>query len=75
MALFILGFVAGRLFSSPSGGVGVLVVALLVGAGAGASMDPKSPAGIAQDDGLTVAPARVGTMSAIRWRTAVPGGR
>ena len=70
VALFILGFTAGRLFSLPPGGAAMLMVALLVGAGAGASMNPEPSDRGGPENTLEVTPARVGAMSAIRWRAA-----
>lgn len=70
VALLILGFIAGRLFSSPATGVGVLMIALLIGAGAGANTNAVLPDGDVPQSTLAITPARVGTMSVIRWRVA-----
>ena len=48
----------------------MLMVALLVGAGAGASMNPEPSDRGGPENTLEVTPARVGAMSAIRWRAA-----
>ncbi len=72
-ALFLLGFIAGRIFSAPTGVAAVLTIALLLGAGPdrGLSADAGRTAGFKGE--LTVAPPRVGTPSAIRWRGWDPG--
>ena len=72
-ALFLLGFIAGRIFSAPTAVAAVLVMALLHGTG--------SDGGLGANDGptaevkgkLTVSPPRVGTPSVIRWRSTAPG--
>lgn len=73
-ALFLLGFVAGRVFSGPAAVAAVvLVTALLYGAGSNKDLaaDTGQTAGLKGE--LTVAPPRVGTLSIIRWRGTEPG--
>ena len=72
-ALFLLGFIAGRIFSAPAGVAAVLMITLLYGAGLnrGLSADTNQSAGLKGE--LTVAPPRVGSPSALRWRGIDPG--
>ena len=72
-ALFLLGFIAGRIFSAPAGMAAVLMITLLFGAGLnrGLSADTSQTAGLKGE--LTVAPPRVGHPSALRWRGIDPG--
>lgn len=72
-ALFLLGFMAGRIFSAPAAVAAILVMALLHGTGSdpGLGADARQPAGVR--GGLTVAPPRVGATSMIRWRGTAPG--
>lgn len=73
-ALFLLGFVAGRVFSGPAVVAAmVLVMVLLYGAGSNKDFaaDTGQTAGLKGE--LTVAPPRVGAPSIIRWRGTEPG--
>ena len=67
-ALFLLGFIAGRVFSAPAVVAAILAAALLQGAGA--NRNPAADTGqyAGSRDALTVAAPRVGSLSAIRWR-------
>ena len=71
-ALFLLGFMAGRVFSAPAGAAAVLMIVLLHGAGPnrGLGADAGQTGGL--QGVLTVAPARVGAPSTIRWRGTDP---
>ena len=72
-ALFLLGFIAGRIFSAPAGVAGVLMIALLYGAGASWSLSAESARAVGLNGKLTVTPPRVGHPSTIRWRGMDPG--
>lgn len=73
VALFLLGFIAGRIFSAPTGVAGVLMIALLYGAGASWSLGAESARAAGLNGELTVTPPRVGHPSTIRWRGTDPG--
>ena len=73
VALFILGFIAGRIFSAPTGVAGVLMIALLYGAGASWSLSAESARAVGLNGKLTVTTPRVGHPSTIRWRGMDPG--
>ena len=72
-ALFLLGFIAGRIFSAPAGVAAVLMITLLYGSGLnrGLGAETNQTAGLKGE--LTVAPPRVGHPSALRWRGIDPG--
>lgn len=73
LALFLLGFTAGRIFSAPAAVAAVIVMALLhsPGSNGGVGADDRQTAGPKGE--LTVAQPRVGAPSVIRWRGTVPG--
>ncbi len=71
-ALFLLGFIAGRVFSAPAGVAGVLILALLY-AGPDRSHGTESNRTTAPKGELTVTRAQVGVPSIIRWRGIDPG--
>ena len=73
VALFILGFIAGRIFSAPTGVAGVLMIALLYGAGTSWSLGAESARAAGLNGELAVTPPRVGHPSTIRWRGVDPG--
>ena len=73
-ALFLLGFVAGRVFSGPAAVAAVvLATALLYGAGSNKDLAAVTGQTAGLKGELTVAPARVGAPSIIRWRGTEPG--
>jgi hypothetical protein len=64
-ALFIVGFIAGRVFTKiPS--VALLVTAMLVGVPTGYAHEPEQSS--ASTRGLEIEPATVGKASLVRWR-------
>lgn len=72
-ALFLLGFIAGRIFSVPAGMVAGCLIMLLFGAASrgNLSADTGHAAGLKGE--LTIAPPRVGAPTTIRWRGTAPG--
>ena len=72
-ALFLLGLIAGRVFSAPAGVAAVLMALALYGAGPDHGLGADPGQGAALEGNLTVAPPRVGTPSVIRWRGTEPG--
>ena len=71
-ALFLLGFIAGRIFSTPASVGAVLALALLSGTGPdpGRAAGPDGTAG--PREALTVTSSRVGVPGTIRWRRTNP---
>lgn len=71
-ALFLLGILAGRLFTGVAGRAGLLVIPLLAGVGVSGSLssEPRGEIGRAGalKHTLTVTAPRAGALSTIRWR-------
>jgi len=74
-ALFLLGFVAGRILSAPAAVAAILAVALLQGAGLDQGFGSDADRAIEVKGELAVTPARVGAPSTIRWRATERGSR
>lgn len=72
-ALFLLGFIAGRIFTVPAGVVAVLAIVLLYSAGGNGILGAETVRATALDGKLTVTPSLVGHPSTIRWRGTHPG--
>lgn len=71
-ALFLLGFIAGRIFSAPKGVAAVLLIGLLYGAAGSGSLGAAAVGTTAFEGTLTVTPPRVGHSSTIRWHGTDP---
>ncbi len=78
-ALFILGVVAGRLFTGLAGRAGFFVISLFIGLGASLGMisEPRGDHGAIDRAGalkstLTVTKPKVGSLSTIQWRGTDP---
>ncbi len=67
-ALFLLGFIAGRIFSAPAGVAAVLMIAILHGAEPDRGLGADTNHTARSKAELTVASPRVGAPSTIRWR-------